>query len=146
MAIGKFQGVMMPTTPTASRVISTPMPGRTLATLSPVRRRASPAKKSKICAARIVSPMPFRKGFALFAGKQPPEFVLARHDFICGLAQYRLTLQEAGPRPGREGGLCRRDGRLCIGFRCRSGIFADNVAWCPMDWCSSGRLRRSSRR
>ena len=30
MAIGKFHGVMMPTTPTASRVISTPTPGRTL--------------------------------------------------------------------------------------------------------------------
>ena len=58
MAIGKFHGVMMPTTPTASRVISTPTPGRTLGTVSPVSRSASPAKKSKICAARTVSPMP----------------------------------------------------------------------------------------
>ena len=58
MAIGKFQGVMMPTTPTGSRVISTPTPGRTDGTSSPVSRRASPAKNSKICAARTVSPMP----------------------------------------------------------------------------------------
>ena len=58
MAIGKFHGVMMPTTPTASRVISTPTPGRTLGTSSPDRRSVSPAKKSKIWAARMVSPMP----------------------------------------------------------------------------------------
>ena len=58
MAMGKFHGVMMPTTPTASRVISTPTPGRTLGTVSPDRRSASPAKNSKICPARVTSPMP----------------------------------------------------------------------------------------
>ena len=39
MAIGKFHGVMMPTTPTGSRVIVTSMPGRTLGTVSPASRR-----------------------------------------------------------------------------------------------------------
>ena len=58
MAMGKFHGVMMPTTPTASRVISTPTPGRTDGTLSPVSRSASPAKNSKIWPARVTSPMP----------------------------------------------------------------------------------------
>ncbi len=58
IAIGKFHGVISPTGPTASRVISTPSPGRTDGRISPVSRRHSPAKKSKICAARTVSPMP----------------------------------------------------------------------------------------
>jgi hypothetical protein len=58
IAIGKFQGVMIPTGPTASRVISTPTPGRTEGRISPESRRHSPAKKSKICAARTVSPIP----------------------------------------------------------------------------------------
>jgi hypothetical protein len=35
MAMGKFQGVIRPTTPIGSRVISTPMPGRTEGTVSP---------------------------------------------------------------------------------------------------------------
>ena len=44
MAIGKFQGVMMPTAPTGSRVISTPTPGRTEAMTWPPGRSASPEK------------------------------------------------------------------------------------------------------
>jgi hypothetical protein len=35
MAMGKFQGVIRPTTPIGSRVISTPMPGRTEARSRP---------------------------------------------------------------------------------------------------------------
>ena len=58
IATGKFQGVMSPTTPTGSRVISTVTPGRTEGTISPVSLSASPAKKSKICAARAVSMTP----------------------------------------------------------------------------------------
>ncbi len=58
MAIGKFHGVMMPTTPIGSRVISTPTPGRTDGSVSPESRSASPAKNSKICPARVTSPMP----------------------------------------------------------------------------------------
>ena len=48
MAMGKFQGVISPTTPMGSRVISTPMPGRTEGRVSPARRRHSPAKNLKI--------------------------------------------------------------------------------------------------
>ncbi len=47
IAIGKFHGVMMPMTPTGSRVISTPIPGRTEGTSSPASRRHSPAKNLK---------------------------------------------------------------------------------------------------
>jgi len=38
MAMGEFQGVMMPTTPTGSRVISTLIFGRTEGNTSPARR------------------------------------------------------------------------------------------------------------
>ncbi|MNK70032.1 hypothetical protein D3C87_894430 [compost metagenome] len=58
IAMGKFHGVMSPTTPTGSRVISTPMFGRTDGSTSPDRRRHSPAKNLKICPARVASPMP----------------------------------------------------------------------------------------
>ena len=47
IASGKFHGVMMPTTPTGSRVISTLMPGRTEGSTSPAWRTTSPAKKRK---------------------------------------------------------------------------------------------------
>lgn len=57
MAMGKFQGVMRPTTPMASRVTSTPTPGRTEGRLSPPGRRASPAKNLKMLPARATSPM-----------------------------------------------------------------------------------------
>ena len=56
IAIGKFQGVISPIMPTASRSIITSTPGRTEATASPKLRKASPAKNLKICAARMVSP------------------------------------------------------------------------------------------
>jgi hypothetical protein len=57
MANGKFQGAMMPTTPTGSRVTSTSMPGRTDASFSPGVRRASPAKNLKMWPARATSPI-----------------------------------------------------------------------------------------
>ena len=46
--MGKFHGVMMPTTPSGSRVISTSTPGRTEASFSPSIRSASPAKNLKM--------------------------------------------------------------------------------------------------
>jgi len=49
---------MMPTTPTGSRVTSTPMPGRTEGSVSPASRRHSPAKNLKMFPARTASPMP----------------------------------------------------------------------------------------
>lgn len=58
IATGKFQGVMSPTTPTGSRVISTSTPARTDGSFSPARRRHSPAKNWKICPARVTSPIP----------------------------------------------------------------------------------------
>ncbi len=58
MAIGKFHGVIRPTTPTGSLVISTSTPGRTEGSFSPHRRSASPAKNLKMWPARTVSPIP----------------------------------------------------------------------------------------
>ena len=52
----------MPTTPTGSRVTSISTPGRTEASFSPLRRKASPEKNRKICAARAVSAMPSASG------------------------------------------------------------------------------------
>ena len=57
IAMGKFQGVIKPTTPTASRVTSTPTPGRTEGITSPPTRKASPAKNLKILPARATSPI-----------------------------------------------------------------------------------------
>ena len=57
IAMGKFQGVIRPTTPTGSRVTSTPTPGRTEGTTSPPTRSASPAKNLKMLPARATSPM-----------------------------------------------------------------------------------------
>ncbi|CFN71152.1 Uncharacterised protein [Bordetella pertussis] len=58
MAIGKFQGAMMPTTPTGSRVTSTSMPGRVMGSFSPWMRKASPAKNLKMWPARVTSLTP----------------------------------------------------------------------------------------
>src|SRR4051812_34194770 len=55
--MGKFQGVIRPTTPTGSRVTSTPTPGRTEGTTSPPERSASPAKNLKMLPARATSPI-----------------------------------------------------------------------------------------
>ena len=43
VAVGKFQGLTMPTTPTGSRRTSISMPSRTLSALSPIWRRTSAA-------------------------------------------------------------------------------------------------------
>src|SRR5208337_3834568 len=56
MAIGKFHGVMIPMTPTGSRVASISTLGRTDANFSPGILSVSPAKKSKMWPARDTSP------------------------------------------------------------------------------------------
>ena len=62
IAIGKFHGVMIPTTPSGSRSTSTSTPGRTLRMCSPATRSASPAKNRKICDARWTSPIASARG------------------------------------------------------------------------------------
>ena len=127
MAIGKFHGVMMPTTPTGSRVTSTSTPGRVEAIFSPASRSTSPAKKSKIWPARATSPIALGQRLALFARQQPAELVLARHDLVGDLRQNVVALLDAGPRPCRERGTGRADGVL--GLLPRSArIAADDVA------------------
>ncbi len=61
IAIGKFQGVIRPTTPSGSRYVDTSMPGRVESTVTPCRRRASPAKNLKMRPARATSPTPSGK-------------------------------------------------------------------------------------
>jgi hypothetical protein len=65
MAIGKFQGVMSPTTPTGRRSVYS----RCLATegsyISPTGRHASPAAKRRIAAARSASRRDSRNGFPI---------------------------------------------------------------------------------
>jgi hypothetical protein len=58
IAIGKFQGVISPKTPSGSRYVSTATPGRVDSTVTPWRRRASPAMNLKMRAARMTSPLP----------------------------------------------------------------------------------------
>ncbi|MNN43746.1 hypothetical protein D3C81_1579980 [compost metagenome] len=63
IAIGKFQGVMIPTTPSGSRRTSVSTPGRMDARRSPERRNASPAKNLNTLPARTTSPIPSGRVF-----------------------------------------------------------------------------------
>ena len=126
MAIGKFQGVISPTTPTGSRVTSTWMPGRTESTRSPVIRSASPAKNLKICPARTTSPCPSGRVLPFLARQQPAQLLLARQDLGADLVQrVEPDLRRARP-PAREGGTRARDrvlGLLPVGV----AVLADHV-------------------
>jgi hypothetical protein len=122
MAIGKFQGVMRPTTPIGSRCTITSTPGRTLGISSPASRSASPAKKSKICPAWRLRPW-LNKRLALLAGQEPPEFLLARQD--SSDAFFRMSWRCWMPERDQAGkaALAAAIAPLCIRFwrRAHSG-------------------------
>ncbi len=126
IAIGKFQGVISPTGPTASRVISTPTPGRTEGRISPDSRRHSPAKKSKICAARTVSPIPSASVLPSSRESRVPISSLRAVISSAAFLQHRVALERPGPAPGRERRLGRRDRPLGIGGG-RAGVVADHL-------------------
>ncbi len=103
MAIGKFHGVMMPTTPTGSRVISTSTPGRTDGTISPARRRrfAGEELEDLAGAGRLADAL--GQGLAFLARQQLAELFLAREDLVAdALAQNVVALQR-GPSATRPG-------------------------------------------
>ena len=70
-------------------------------TVSPVRRRASPAKKSKIWAARDRLADALGQRLAFLAAQQLAEFVLAGEDLVRRLAQDGVALQKTRAGPGR---------------------------------------------
>ena len=109
MAIGKFHGVIRPTTPTGSRVTSTSMPGRTLGSdLAGEPQRLAGEEVEDLPGAHRLADA-FGQRLALLARQQPAELVLAREDLVGGLLQDVVALLDAGARPGREGGLGRGD-------------------------------------
>ena len=65
MAIGKFQGVISPTTPTGRRRVDTCAPVSDCSKCSPTARNASPAANRRICEARAVSPRASRSGLPI---------------------------------------------------------------------------------
>jgi hypothetical protein len=67
MAMGKFQGVISPTTPRGRRTVYRRWSGTEAAYTSPIGRHASPAAKRRIVAARAVSMRASRSGFPISA-------------------------------------------------------------------------------
>jgi hypothetical protein len=86
IAIGKFQGVMRPMTPTGSRVISTPTPGRTEGTTSPRQAQAFAGEELEDLAGAGGLADAFGQGLAFFARQQVPSSFLAGEDFGAGLS------------------------------------------------------------
>ena len=125
MAMGKFQGVTMPTTPTGSRVISTLIPGRTDGTTSPVRRKASPAKNLNICPARPASPI--ASGSVLpssRASRRPSSTFRARISVPIASSTSKPLLDAA---PGPAGERLGRGADRALGIRfIRQGILPDH--------------------
>ena len=112
IAIGKFHGVISPTTPTGSRVISTSTPGRTDGSFSPGSRSASPAKNLKMCPARTVSPMPSGSVFPSSRASSRPDLVLAREDVGARLVEDVRAILDRADGPRGECALGRRNRRV----------------------------------
>ena len=88
MAIGKFHGVISPTTPTGSRSHQHfDARAARSARSSPETRTASPAKNAKIWPARVGLADAFGERLPLLAREQPAELLLARQDLVGGLLQ-----------------------------------------------------------
>ena len=86
---------------TGSREIATSIPGRVLGTVSPERRSASPAKKSKMCAARTVSPMPSGRVLPSSRESSAPSSSLRRR--ISSAAPFRMSWRCWMPERDHEG-------------------------------------------
>ena len=111
MAIGKFQGVMIPTD--ADRLAgdldadARPHRGHDLAG----EAQASPAKNSKICAARMASPTPSASVLPS-SRESSAELVLAGEDLGGGLLQDLVALQRAGAAQAGKAALAAAMARL----------------------------------
>ena len=83
IAIGKFHGVISPTTPIGSRVISTSTPGRTDGSFSPGEAQRFAGEELEDVPGADGFADALRQRLAFFAREQPADFVLARQDVRC---------------------------------------------------------------
>ncbi len=126
IAIGKFHGVIRPTTPTASRVISTSRPGRTEAPFSPEsRKRLAGKEREDLSGARDLADA-LRQCLAFLSRQQATEFVLAGEDFGGDAVERVKPLLRCRARPFGERRLGRGDRLQRLG-RIGLRIFADDV-------------------
>src|SRR6266568_6348944 len=126
MAIGKFHGVIRPTTPTGSRVISTSILGHRGELLAGNPQRL-PGKEDKDLSGANDLTDPLGQNLALLAGEQPAELLLAGQDLVGDLLERFVAYLGAGVRPGRKRGFRRLDRSVCIILRA-ARVFADDVA------------------
>ena len=126
MAIGKFHGAMMPTTPSGSRVTSMSTLGRTLANFSPgIRKRFAGEEVEDLPGARRFAD-PFRQRLAFLARQQTSELLAPGENFGRNLEQDVVALLRRRARPGgkrRMRGLDRRIGLGGVGL----SVFADDI-------------------
>ena len=116
MAMGKFQGVIRPTTPTGSRVISTSTPGARRQLLAGQAQAFAGEELEDLAGARDLADA-LGQGLALLAGQQAAELVLAGDDLVADALEDVVALLDRRARPGREGVMRRRDRALGIGGR-----------------------------
>jgi hypothetical protein len=112
--MGKFQGVIMPTTPTGSRVTSMPTP----------ERLAREEGEDLAGPGRLADAL--RQRLALLAAEDAAQLVLARHDLVRGLLEDVVAKLRVALRPGRKRRLRRSNRRLGISRR-TAREFTDHV-------------------
>ena len=136
IAIGKFHGVMRPTTPTGSRVISTPMPGRTEGMTSPDEAQAFAGEELEDLAGARGFADAFGLGLAFFAREQRAELFLAREDLVADLVERFGARLDAAGGPGREGGGGGGDRGVHLG-RVALRVLAEHVGQVARVECSA---------
>ena len=120
IAIGKFHGVISPTTPSGSRVTSTSTPGRTDGSFSPAsaQRFAGEELEDLPGAHHLADALGQR--LALLARQQPPELVLAREDLGAGAVEdVRALLDRVrSPTPETPAAAAAIAARACAASAC----------------------------
>ena len=126
MAIGKFHGVIRPTTPTGSRVISTPMPGRTDGSELARQAQAFAGEELEDVAGARGLADAFGLGLAFFARQQRAELFLAREDLVADLVERVRARLDAAGGPGGKGGGGGGDGGIHL-VRVALRVLAEHV-------------------
>ena len=126
MAIGKFHGVMMPTTPTGSRVMvdldAGPDARHDFA--GQAQRFAGEEIEDLPCPHRLADA--FGKRLALLARKQAAELLAPLQNLVAGRLEDVVALLDARARPRREGRLGGGNGALGV-VGAAAGIVADDL-------------------